>query len=202
MQELAKEQKEMDSWFSSDVQLHHLYPRSIQLLANKHWTPLRIASLATQFLVPHEGVKILDIGSGVGKFCLAGGYYKPGASFFGVEQRNHLVEHAETARRILGLTNVHFFAMNLTQLDFKQFDHFYFYNSFYENLLDTEKIDDSITCSPNLYNYYNRVLYKKLKEMPIGTRVAAYHCLESQGPPGYQLVEEFAGCWLKYWMKL
>lgn len=202
MEEVVKDKKELDSWFSSDVQLHHLYPRPIQLLANKHWTPLRIANLATQFLVPHEGVKVLDIGSGVGKFCLAGGYYKPGASFFGVEQRNHLVEHAETARRILGLKNVHFFAMNLTQLDLKQFDHFYFYNSFYENLLDTEKIDDSITCSPNLYNYYNHVLYKKLKEMPTGTRVAAYHCLESQGPPGYQLVEEFEGCWLKYWMKL
>jgi len=32
----------------------------------------------------------LDIGSGVGKFCLAGAYYKPSASFFGVEQRKDL----------------------------------------------------------------------------------------------------------------
>jgi SAM-dependent methyltransferase len=202
MEELTKGKKELDNWFSSDFQLHHLFPRPIQSLAQKHWTPLRIANLVAQFLVPHDGVKVLDIGSGVGKFCLAGGYYQPGASFFGVEQRKHLVEHAETARRILDLKNVHFFAMNLTELDFKQFDHFYFYNSFYENLFDTEKIDDSITCSPNLYNYYNRVLHKKLKEMPVGTRVAAYHCLESQGPSGYQLVEEHVGTWLKFWMKI
>jgi len=204
MGELEKVNKGLviDQWFESDAHLHHLYPKSIQLLANKHWTPLRITNLAVQYLAPFEGVKILDIGSGVGKFCLAGAYYKPLAHFFGVEQRRHLVDHAETARRILGLRNAHFFAMNLTQLDFKQFDHFYFFNSFYENLYDTARIDDSIKCSPDLYTYYNRALQKKLEEMPVGTRVATYHCLEGKIPSGYQLIEEHIGTLLKFWMKI
>ena len=38
---------------------------------------------------------------------------------------------------------------NFTQLDFKNFDHFYFYNAFYENLAGTDKIDDSIDYSVN-----------------------------------------------------
>jgi len=204
MGEFEKAQKGLviDQWFESDAQLHHLYPKSIQLLANKHWTPLRVASMAVQFLAPYEGVKILDIGSGVGKFCLAGAYYKPMARFFGVEQRSHLVGHAENARRILGLQNVHFFAMNLTQLDFKRFDHFYFFNSFYENLYGTAKIDDSIKCSPDLYTYYNRALYKKLEDMPVGTRIVTYHCLEGKIPQGYQLIEEHVGALLKFWMKI
>lgn len=190
----------LDDWFHSDARLHHLYPEPIQLLAEKHWTPLRISRLSVQFLASHSGARILDIGSGVGKFCLAGAYYTPYASFFGVEQRKHLVGHAEAARERLGLKNVHFFHRNLTQLDFRQFDHFYFFNSFYENLEGTEKIDDTIRCDPYLYGYYSRSLFRKLREMPVGTRLVTYHCLEVN-LPGYQLMEEHAGTLLKFWMK-
>jgi SAM-dependent methyltransferase len=154
------------------------------------------------FLTPKDGVKVLDIGSGVGKFCLAGAYYKPSANFYGVEQRRHLVAHAETARNILQLQNVHFLYQNLTQLDFKQYDHFYFYNSFYENLADTEKIDDTVLCTPNLYNYYTRSLYKKLAEMPAGTRLATYHSIDEAIPKGYRLVEEHIQALLKFWLKV
>lgn len=157
--------------------------------------------MALEFLVPYPGAKVLDIGSGVGKFVLAGAYYRPEAFFFGVEQRKNLVLHAEAARNILGLKNAHFFHRNFTGLHFKAFDHFYFYNSFYENLLDTGRIDDSIASSPYLYNAYTRAMYKKLEETPIGTRVATFHCLEGKIPPGYQLLEERVGTLLKFWMK-
>ncbi|HEV2483011.1 MAG TPA: methyltransferase domain-containing protein [Puia sp.] len=192
----------IDQWFSSDEQLHLLYPKPIQALAEKHWTPLSIAKLALEFLVPYPGAKVLDVGSGVGKFVLAGAYYKREANFFGVEQRKHLVLHAEAARKVLGLKNVHFFHRNFTQLHFKAFDHFYFYNSFYEHLMDTGRIDDSIMSTPYLYNYYNRALYKKLAGMPIGTRVATFHCLEGRIPPGYELIEEHVGTLLKFWLKI
>jgi len=192
----------LDQLFSTDNQLHRLYPASIQLLAARHWTPLNIARTAAQFLGSQTGAKILDIGSGAGKFCLAGAYYQPKAVFYGVEQRRHLVDHALTAREMLGLRNVHFLHQNLTQLDFKQYDHFYFYNSFYENLADMEKIDDHVLCSPHLYVHYNRCLYKKLDEMPVGTRLATFHTIEDKIPGGYHLIEEHAGKLLKCWMKL
>jgi protein-L-isoaspartate O-methyltransferase len=64
----------IDCWFSSDEQLHYLYPKPIRALAEKHWTPLSITKIALEFLVPHPGAKVLDIGSGVGKFVLAGAY--------------------------------------------------------------------------------------------------------------------------------
>jgi hypothetical protein len=158
--------------------------------------------MVVEFLVPYGGVKILDIGSGVGKFCLAAGYYKPHASFFGVEQRKDLVSHAEFAKKVLKLQNVHFLHKNLTELDFKQFDHFYFFNSFYENLMDTDKIDENITCTPQLYRYYNRKLYEKLDEMRPGTRLATYHSLEDHIPTGYQLIESAVDNLLKFWIKI
>jgi SAM-dependent methyltransferase len=192
----------LDKWFLSDAQLHYLYPESIQLLARKHWTPLSITQMVVEFLTPASGVKVLDIGSGVGKFCLAAAYYKPEAFFFGVEQRKDLTEHAQFARAMLGLNNAYFINSNFTQVDFKQYDHFYFYNSFYENLADTDKIDESVSYSLELYNLYNRFLYKKLDEMPSGTRLATFHCLEDKIPAGYHMIESKVGCLLKFWLKI
>jgi len=190
-----------DQWFSSDIRMHNLYPEPIKLLARLHWTPLRIAKLASQFLASHDGARILDIGSGVGKFCLAGAYFQPQAQFFGIEQRKHFFNHAETARSALAMPNVHFIHGNLTQLDFKPFDHFYFFNSFYENLDNSLQIDDSIPCLPELYSYYNRSLYRKLNEMPAGTRVATYHVLGHKMPPGFHVVEEHVDLFVKFWIK-
>lgn len=189
-------------WFTTDLQTDALYPEPIQLLAGRHWTPLNITQMVVEFLATHPGVKVLDIGSGVGKFCLAGAYYKPYASFFGVEQRKRLVVHAETAKEVLGLQNVHFIHSNITQLDFKQYDHFYFFNSFYENLMIIDKIDDAVTHSPHLYSYYHHELYKKLEQMPAGTRIATFHCLEDKMPAGYLQVDAKVGALLKFWMKI
>jgi SAM-dependent methyltransferase len=173
----------------------------MQRLAARHWTSLDVAVRVIEFLTPSRGSRILDIGSGVGKFCLAGAYQKPSSHFFGIEQRKDLVAHAETARDILGLQNAQFIHGNFTQLDFRQYDHFYFYNSFYEHLVDTEKIDENIIFSESLYNYYTRCLYKKLEQMPAGTRLATFHTLEERVPPGYCLAEAQIGNLLKFWIK-
>src|SRR5258706_8089425 len=141
MSSIAAKSRHSDSWFNSDLQFDLLYPESIQRLARRHWTPLHVARMASGFLVTGEGIRILDIGSGVGKFCLSAAYYKPHSFFEGVEQRSGLIGHAETARDMLGLFNVAFIHGNFTQLDFKRYTHFYFYNSFFENLDGTDKID-------------------------------------------------------------
>jgi hypothetical protein len=52
----------LENWFSSNAELHQLYPESIQLLASRHWSPLPIAQKAVSFLVPGDEVKVLDIG--------------------------------------------------------------------------------------------------------------------------------------------
>ena len=191
-----------EEWFDSDADFDQLYPLSIQALARRHWTPLGIARLASGFLAADNNVRILDIGSGAGKFCLAAAYYKPSAFYYGVEQRKNLLSHADSARKILRFRNVSFIHGNFTQLDFRNYDHFYFYNSFYENLAGTDKIDDSIDYSGELYNYYNMYLYKLLQQTPSGTKLAAYHSLEDEMPAGFQIVNVEMDSMLKFWIKL
>lgn len=188
-------------WFRSDEKFNQLYPLPVQILARRHWTPLTVARKAADFLVVQNNVKVLDIGSGVGKFCLGAAWYKPSAFFYGIEQRKNLVADAETAKEALGLQNVFFLHGNFTQLELRNYDHFYFYNSFYENLVGTDKIDDNIDYSGELYSYYNRYLFKQLDKTRAGTRLVTFHSLEDEVPPGFHLADTDMNSLLKFWIK-
>lgn len=189
-------------WFVTDNDFDFLYPSTIQALSKKHWTPLEVARKAADFLAAEKGSRVLDIGSGAGKFCLAAAYYQPNSFFYGVEQRKNLVNHAEMTKMILEFENVFFIHGNFTQLDFRQYDHFYFYNPFYENLIATDKIDDSIVYSGELFNYYNRYFYNQLEQKPAGTRLATFHSLEDEVPGSYHEVGSEMDNLLKFWEKI
>ena len=188
------------SLFTNDEAFDRLYPEQFQMLSLKHWTPLAIAHIAADFLaVP--GARILDIGSGVGKFCLAAGFHFPATYFYGVEQRHGLICLAEEVKQCTQLPNVNFIYANITQVNFKEFDHFYFFNSFYENIDIINQIDDTIEISEGLYNYYTQYLYSALDEKPPGTRLVTFHSLEQEIPPGYKLAAVACNALLKMWIK-
>ena len=125
-----KRSEETENWFGSDVKFHQLYPPFIRELAGMHCTHAENCPKGCSVITPSEDVKILDIGSGVGKFCLAAAHYKPCAQIYGIEQRESLVEYANEVKNILGLSNAHFHYGNFTQLNLKLYDHFYLYNPF------------------------------------------------------------------------
>lgn len=198
---LAHKNWYIDKWFTDDEIFHTLYPLHIQKLAAQHWTPLKVAKHVADFLIPEDGAKVLDIGSGAGKFCLAASHYKPNGLFYGIEQRKDLLDNAVEVGYKLDLHNLTFLHGNFTQLDFTQFDHFYFYNSFYENIEGTAKIDHKIQYSLSLYNYYNSYLFNQLEKMPVGTRVATYHTWDNQMPAEYYIVKTQLDKLLKFWIK-
>ncbi len=160
-----------------------------------------IARKAAQFLADEPGKKILDIGSGVGKFCLIGAHYNPHAQFYGVEQRQELYSCALAVKEATRISNAEFIHGNFTQLDLEAYDGFYFYNAFFENLDDQDRIDHLIDYSTSLYIYYCRYLYKALYNKPSGTRLVTFHSLEDEIPPGYQLVDASVDSLLKMWVK-
>jgi hypothetical protein len=189
-----------EAFLQGDVAFDWIYPEHIGVKSQKHWSPLTIAQKAAQFLA-EPNARVLDIGSGVGKFCLAGAHYYPDTFFFGVEQRHNLILYAEEARNYLQLPNVHFIFANMTQVNFNEFDHFYFYNAFYENVDDGDAIDDSIETSYSLYQYYTKYLHNALEQRPSGTRLVTYHSLEEEVPISYTLVDVYYDELLKMWIK-
>ncbi|WP_246197827.1 methyltransferase [Chitinophaga agrisoli] len=160
-----------------------------------------VAKKSAKFLATEPGKKILDIGSGVGKFCLIGGHFSPEVSFHGIEQRQELYKFAISAKGLTGTRNVNFIHGNFTQIDFAEYDHFYFYNAFFENLASDGHIDQLTEYSTILYYYYSQYLFKELDAKPSGTRLVTFHSLEDEVPPSYQLVDATVDFLLKMWIK-
>jgi hypothetical protein len=186
--------------FVDDAAFDSLYPGHIGTKSSRHWTPLTVAGKAAEFLAD-AGSRVLDIGSGAGKFCLAAAHYFPETFFYGVEQRYELVTYAEDAKTWLHLPNAHFIYANMTRINFKEFDHFYFYNSFYENVDSEDCIDNTIDTSYSLYDYYTQYLRAALDQRPAGTRLVTYHSAEEEIPSSYFLADVSYDTLLKMWIK-
>jgi type I restriction-modification system DNA methylase subunit len=49
-----------------------IFPLEIRRKSATHFTPIKIAKAAAEFLATEPGIRILDVGSGAGKFCIVG----------------------------------------------------------------------------------------------------------------------------------
>jgi hypothetical protein len=186
---------------STDDEFDAIYPGHIRRLAQKHWTPVSVAKAAAQFLANRRGVNVLDIGSGVGKFCMVGAACTHG-HFTGVEQRGELVALAQGLADDYGLSNTTFINANIISVDFREFSGFYLYNSFYENIDPRNGIDGDIALSPGLYTTYGTHVSNKLSSLASGVRLATYFTEEWVVPTNFELVETSFKGNLKFWEKI
>lgn len=190
-----------DDKFLSDAVFDNLYSLRAQQLSSMHWTPIAIARQAAAHLTAAGGKNILDIGSGVGKFCLVAGHFFPDFIFHGVEQRKALVDEAVIAQNATNISNVSFIHGNFNALDMEPYDHFYFYNSFSENIFHYKPIDNLVNCSAAIYKEYITQFYELLDDKPSGTRLAAFHCPDDYVPAAYKRVKYSSGQPLQLWIK-
>jgi SAM-dependent methyltransferase len=187
----------------TDFRFDHVYTAPIQKLSDRHWTPVEVAVRAAEFLVTDSGTRVLDVGSGVGKFCIVGALASPGL-FVGVEQRPHLAEIARQAARELHASNSSFIQGNMADLDWAPFDAFYLFNPFYESQMDSIRIDDTVSHGPGQFERYVETVRSKLRMARTGTRVATYHGFGGELPPGFQQIfrEAIGTSQLQVWVKM
>lgn len=190
-----------DHRFLNDAAFDSIYSLRAQQLSSMHWTPIHIARKAADHLTAGSGTHILDIGSGVGKFCITAAHYFPQHHFYGVEQRKSLIDEAIIAQNATNTTNVHFIHANFTTLSMDRYDHFYFYNSFSENIVHYKPIDNLIQTSAEIYEEYLARFYELLEDKPAGTRLATFHCPDDYVPPAYKRLKHLAGDPLGLWLK-
>lgn len=186
----------------TDEKFDQIYPLSIRKLSSDHWTPVDVAIAATKLLVTRDGDKILDVGSGCGKFCTIGALSSP-ARFYGIEQRAHLLIVAREAVSRLKISNAKFMFGNMATLDWSLYNGFYFFNPFYENRFKLAKIDETISVSYEKFQLYTETVVSKLSAVKAGTRVLTYHGFGGVMPDCFELVkvQEIGSHHLDLWIK-
>lgn len=190
--------KKLDEILDEDFDM--VFPLEIRRKSSTHFTPIKIAKAAAQFLATQEGIRILDVGSGAGKFCFIGALTTNG-HFTGVEQRKSLSDCANEIANKHEIENVSFLNANINRVKFKDFSAFYLFNPFFENLSPESAIDQKVYLDDELFLEYSDYVQKQLDQMPSGTRVATYHSSGPEIPNSYKLINSLFKTHLKFWEK-
>jgi predicted RNA methylase len=173
----------------ADEDFDTIYPPRYRQVSGLFWTPVEAARRAADLLVKDGARRILDVGAGVGKFCLVGAATTARASFVGIEHRAHLIQVACDASRRLGIKRVTILHGRLDDIPTDDFDAFYFYNPFGENLLARAVwLDDCVPLSRERYTADVSRARAVLACARRGTRVVTYHGYGGSMPPSYDLV--------------
>ncbi len=185
-----------------DVTFDEIYSPKARCLSPYHWTPVAVAAAAAKLLVRDEQAQVLDVGSGVGKFCLVGAAVTPG-TFHGVERRADL---ADEARRVLFkevVGRVHFVVGDALEIDWSAFDGIYLFNPFYEYVEPMRRIDGSLRIDWSLHASCVAATSAKLQMTRPGTRVVTYHGFGGAMPLEFKpyFSMRCGGDFLRAWVK-
>jgi protein-L-isoaspartate O-methyltransferase len=115
---------------TADEAFDELAPSELRELSAIHWTPVDVAIRAATLLAPHREMRVLDVGSGIGKLCAIGALSSCG-SWCGIETHELLVLAARRLARALGIASQTLFVHgDVFSIEWTDFDALYLYNPF------------------------------------------------------------------------
>ncbi|MDO8941562.1 MAG: class I SAM-dependent methyltransferase [Desulfobacterales bacterium] len=168
-----------------------MYPGEIRELSAMHWTPIAMVRAVIDELQPQPHDHLLDLGSGVGKFCLAASFLCD-AAITGVEQRGKFHRTALwVAKHLQPPRPVEFLCQDAFDLDWQRFSMIYLYNPFQEHQQNrgAPAIDHTIPLSDQVYDEIMARMQLRLAGLKPGTRIACLHGWGGSFPASYKLLE-------------
>ncbi|WP_146653563.1 class I SAM-dependent methyltransferase [Labilithrix luteola] len=186
-----------------DAEFDELYPAPARVVSSMFWTPMAVAIRAADLLVTTPSTRVLDVGSGVGKFCIVGAAIT-GAPFMGIEHRRGFVDIARDVASRVGADTAHFVSGTLDDIDVSDFDALYFFNPFEENMLHARHwLDSTVTLSEARYFADVSRAEGLLDAARVGTRVVTYHGFGGKMPLSYHRAvrERCRSGHLELWVK-
>jgi hypothetical protein len=187
-----------------DQEFDAIYPAPIRAVSNLYWTPVAVAREAALWLAQAGCERVLDVGAGVGKFCLVGAAVAPNTTFIGIEHRSHLVAVAQAAARHCGLRNLLMLQGEMSVAPWRDCNGFYFFNPFDENnFAEGAQLDDTVELTTKRYIRDVAFAERCLAAARPGTRVVTYHGFGGAMPVEYILEHEqpHGMDYLRYWVK-
>jgi len=201
---LARLCSDLRGGLADDATFDALYAEPIRSRSSSFWTPVAVATRAAQLFAQYKARRVLDVGSGPGKFCLAAAFARPDLDFTGVEQRPHLVEAAQRAGARLDVKNARFLVGDVTTFPWSEFGGLYLFNPFAENVFEKHKhIDELVELSTGRFIEDTRRVRDALTEASVGMVMVTYWGIGGPIPASYDLVhaERARSDWLRVWVK-
>jgi SAM-dependent methyltransferase len=186
-----------------DADFDAVYPADVRAVSAQYWTPYAVARRAAELLVVDGTTRVLDVGSGVGKFCIVGAATTR-AQFVGVEHRPALARVAREAAEDLGVDRARFVPAPMQAIRWTAFDAFYLFNPFAENAFArSEQLDRTVDLSRTRFCRDIAFVERILATIPVGARVLTYHGFGGVMPDTFQPVlrERCGSDCLELWLK-
>lgn len=185
----------------ADRVFDEVFPFEVRRASSVYWTPVEVAVRAATLLAEKPGATILDIGAGVGKFCIiAAAAVK--ARVRGIEHRRPLVDIARQAAAKVGVEPA-FEHGTIESQDARDVDGVYLFNPFAENLCaPADRLDTTVELSESRYWKDVHATEALLANARVGTRVVTYCGFGGHMPDGYvRLLRERCAGMLELWVK-
>jgi SAM-dependent methyltransferase len=189
---------------ADDHAFDSIYPLPIRRLSARFWTPVGVARRAAELFRRAGARRVLDVGSGAGKFVLAAAAAEPGIDFVGIEQRAHLVDVAQRAKHDLSILNAEFCFGDVAAMLWEGFDAAYLFNPLAENLYARDdRIDDGVVLNEARFRRDVSSVERALRSMNRGATVVTYHGASTRIPGSFDLdsSEPLGTDWLRVWTK-
>ena len=150
------------------------------------WSNVEAAQTAARLLREAGATRVLDVGSGAGKFTAIAALDLD-RRVWGVERRAELVLEARRLAATLG-ADVEITQSTLDAFDVTRFDGFYFFNPFGEYVADEEdRYDDGAPRSFEPYLRDARLVERWLRAAPQGTAMVTYNGLGGRIPVSFRV---------------
>lgn len=169
-----------------DSAFDRFLPEPWQAVSRHFWTPLAVAKRAAGWLDEQGATRVLDIGSGSGKFCVAAAL-TGSARYVGLEHRPHLVAAARDLARVFRVEDrVTFIHGALGDVALPAVDAYYLFNPFGENLYtESSCLDQDVELTVERYGRDIAAVELLLQQAPLGTCLVTYNGFGGQVPSTY-----------------
>ena len=175
-------------------------PDYLKFASRLFFTPIEVAKTASIWLTETDAKHVLDIGAGVGKFCITGARHCD-SHFYGIEHRASIAKIGNQIAKHFELSNATILHSNILDVDFSNYDAFYLFNPFYENLEYAKRLNDEVLLKESLYQVYLKYTDEQLNRAKKGTRLVTYHGNNFEVPNSYKKDREDYNNNLKLWIK-
>jgi SAM-dependent methyltransferase len=176
------------------------YPRLYGHLSSVNWSPVSVARRAAELLSKGSASRILDVGAGVGKFCVVAALTAPGV-FVGVERFGTMVRVARTIAQRALVSRARFVHGHIEDIDWTSFDGFYLFNPFVERWCSPFQTIGPTASAGDECRQLVSFTEQRLALTRSGARVVTYHGFGGEMPSCFRLTlkepigTDFLECW-------